>query len=436
MSKKISVSVLVFTLLAAILLSFMGAYAVSSAMYRQRLVDIEQNYSKANDSKFEKILELLSTNALFSIDDDSDFSGLMDWFVKEAGDKYARYYSPEEFAAMNSDNEGKGVGIGVMVIENSAEKAIEITSIMPESAALEAGLQPGGLIVYVIENGAKTSVAELGFEGALKRLQGDEGTTAEFVVKRDGEEMNFSIPRRKYESLSVLHHVNAVDPRVGVVKIIGFDLTTPHQFANALDSLISSGCEYFVFDVRYNGGGDLASITAVLSYMLNEGDIVIRTAGRDETKKYATKVGVVNYAAESAYSACNVTKSDIAKYRSKVMGKCVVLANGSTASAAELFTSALKDYGIAKVVGTVTYGKGTMQSVYDLSAFGYDGGLKMTTRMYYPPLSEGYDGVGIIPDVTVELDESLKNKNIYAITDAEDNQMNAALAAIGITPAA
>lgn len=122
MSKKISVSVLVFTLLAAILLSFMGAYAVSSAMYRQRLVDIEQNYSKANDSKFEKILELLSTNALFSIDDDSDFSGLMDWFVKEAGDKYARYYSPEEFAAMNSDNEGKGVGIGVMVIENSAER--------------------------------------------------------------------------------------------------------------------------------------------------------------------------------------------------------------------------------------------------------------------------------------------------------------------------
>ena len=58
-----------------------------------------------------------------------------------------------------------------------------------------------------------------------------------------------------------------------------------------------------------------------------------------------------------------------------------------------------------------------MQSVYDLSAFGYDGGLKMTTRMYYPPLSEGYDGVGIIPDVTVELDESLKNKNIYEVLE-------------------
>lgn len=436
MSKKISLSVLVFTLLAAILLSFMSAYAVCSSIYRQRTVELEEAYAKANDSKFAKIFELLVTNALFEIDDESDFSGLMDWFVKEAGDKYARYYSPEEFAAMNSDNAGSGVGIGVMVVENSSERAIEITNTMPGSAALEAGLLSGDLIVAVIDGGTRISVAELGFEGALQKLTGDEGTVAEFIVKRNGEELKFSIPRRAYEALSVTYHVNTVNPKVGVIKLIEFNLTTPHQFADAMDSLIASGCEYFLFDVRYNGGGDLASITAVLSFMLNEGDIVIRTAGRDESQMLATKVGVVNYSTSSPYSACNITKSDIAKYRDKVNGKCAVLANGSTASAAELFTAALKDYGIAKVVGTVTYGKGTMQSVYDLSAFGYQGGLKMTTRMYYPPLSDGYNDKGITPDVSVELNESLKGKNPYKITDAEDNQMNAALAAIGAQPAA
>lgn len=209
MSKKISVSVFIFVLLAAILLSFMGAYAVSSSMYRKNIAALEERYAKSDDSKLDRILELLSTNALYQIGDDADFSGLIDWFINETGDKYAHYYSAEEFDAMNADNEGKGVGIGVMVVENSEEKAIEVTSIMPSSPALEAGIQPGDLIVSVIENGKKTTVAELGFEGALKKLRGDEGTTAEFTVMRGGEEKTFSIVRREYESLSVTYHVNA-----------------------------------------------------------------------------------------------------------------------------------------------------------------------------------------------------------------------------------
>lgn len=432
MSKKVSLSVLIFTVLVAILISFMGAYAVSSSMYRQSLVEIQQAYAKTDDSKLDKILELLSTSALYEIGDDADFTGLIDWFINETGDKYAHYYSAEDFAAMNAENEGKTVGIGVMVIENSDEKAIEITGIMPDSPALEAGIQPGDLIIAVGAGESRVPVSDLGFEGALKQLKGEEGTTAVFTVRRDGEEKAYSLVRREVEALSVIYHVNTVNPKVGVVRLTQFDLTTPGQFAAAMDDLISQGCEYFIFDVRYNGGGDLASITAVLSYILNEGDVVIRTSGRDASQMYSSKVGVVNYPADSAYSACNVSKEDISKYRRAVYGKCVVLANGSTASAAELFTAALKDYEIAKVVGTVTFGKGTMQSIYDLSAFGYDGGLKMTTRMYYPPISEGYNGVGIIPDVEVELDESLANKNIYKITDAEDNQMMTALGELGV----
>ena len=432
MSKKVSLSVLIFTVLVAILISFMGAYAVSSSMYRQSLVEIQQEYAKTDDSKLDKILELLSTSALYEIGDDADFTGLIDWFINETGDKYAHYYSAEDFAAMNAENEGKTVGIGVMVIENSDEKAIEITGIMPDSPALEAGIQPGDLIIAVGAGESRVPVSELGFEGALKQLKGEEGTTAVFTVRRDGEEKAYSLVRREVEALSVIYHVNTVNPKVGVVRLTQFDLTTPGQFAAAMDDLISQGCEYFIFDVRYNGGGDLASITAVLSYILNEGDVVIRTSGSDASQMYSSKVGVVNYPADSAYSACNVSKEDISKYRRAVYGKCVVLANGSTASAAELFTAALKDYEIAKVVGTVTFGKGTMQSIYDLSAFGYDGGLKMTTRMYYPPISEGYNGVGIIPDVEVELDKSLANKNIYKITDAEDNQMMTALGELGV----
>ena len=104
-----------------------------------------------------------------------------------------------------------------------------------------------------------------------------------------------------------------------------------------------------------------------------------------------------------------------------------VLVNSSTASAAELFTSALMDYDKATIVGDTTYGKGCMQTTYGLP----DGGaLKVTYRMYKPPFSEGYHEVGITPDVEVSLDESLANKNIYKITDEEDNQLRAALEAL------
>ena len=88
------------------------------------------------------------------------------------------------------------------------------------------------------------------------------------------------------------------------------------------------------------------------------------------------------------------------------------------------------DYEISEIVGTTTYGKGSMQSIFSLEYYGYDGAVKMTTKMYFPPISDGYDGIGIKPDLEVELDEALKNKNIYKITDEEDNQLQAAISLI------
>ena len=118
------------------------------------------------------------------------------------------------------------------------------------------------------------------------------------------------------------------------------------------------------------------------------------------------------------------TKEEIGKYRDL---EFAVLVNGSTASAAELFTSALMDHGLSVTVGTNTYGKGTMQTTYSLARYGYSGALKLTTQYYDPPFSDSYDGKGITPDRVVELDEALAEKNIYKITDEEDNQLLSAI---------
>ena len=155
-----------------------------------------------------------------------------------------------------------------------------------------------------------------------------------------------------------------------------------------------------IFDVRYNPGGDLRSIVSILDYLLPEGPIV-RITDKDG----------------------NVVETYESDADSLDLPMCV-LTNGSTASAAELFTSALKDYKKATVVGTNTYGKGTVQTVIGLP----DGsGIGISYRLYNPPFSDNYEGVGIAPDYEVEPDKSLEGKNIYKITDSEDNQLQKAV---------
>lgn len=433
MKKRISLSTLILLLIAAILLTAMSSCALADSYFRDENGDLVSSGESAVGGKLEQIINLFQTYSYYEIDEEVLCRAMVSGMGLAINDRYAEYYDAEEFALMTAENQGETQGIGVTVIENADYKCIEIISVLPNSPALAAGVEPGDLIVYVGAGENKESVSELGYYAALAKLQGVKGTLCEFTVRRGegyAEEVDFSIMRDTFTSESVMYHVCETDAKVGIIKITQFDLTTPQQFCAAMDALIAQGVEYFLFDVRYNGGGDLASITAVLSFMLNEDDILIKTRDRSG-EEVVTKVAEVKYAPSSAYASCNVTKSDIAKYRDKVMGKSAVLANGSTASAAELFTCALMDYGISEIVGTTTYGKGSMQTIFSLEYFGFDGAVKMTTKMYFPPISEGYDGIGIKPDLEVELDEALKNKNIYKITDAEDNQIQAAIDLIG-----
>ena len=375
--------------------------------------------------KLDLIDSLFKAYTLFELDDEALMDAVLKGYVEGTGDKYAEYFTAEEYEKLTSENRGETVGIGISVIQNAEKECIEIINVVPDSPALAAGLQPGDLITYVGIGEDRQAVSELGYTNALDLLVGEKGTTAEITVFRPeengGKELEFSIVREKVTAVSVTCRVCETDPKVGVVRITGFDLTTPNQFSEAVDELVAKGCDRFVFDVRYNPGGDLLSIQAVLSYFLNENDVFIRTADRNK-KTEELKIEAVTYSGD--YSTCSVAEKDIGKYRDL---KFAVLTNGSTASAAELFTSALKDYGLGTVVGETTYGKGTMQSTYSLTPYGYSGALKLTTRYYFPPVSESYDGIGIAPDVEVELDEALAGKNIYKITDAEDNQLRAAI---------
>ncbi len=382
-----------------------------------------QDNPTTNFEELSLLDQLFRTYSLFDIDEDKLMDAVLKGYIEGTGDKYAEYFTAEEYEKFTSENQGESVGVGISVIQNAESECIEIINVVPDSPAIEAGVQPGDLIVYIGIGDNRKSVAEVGYTNALDLLLGEVGTMAEFTVLRDGEYIEFSIKRQKITSVSVMGHICTIQgyEKVGIVKITEFNLTTPAQFEASIEELLAAGCDKFVFDVRYNPGGDLNSIKAVLAFFLNDGDTVIRVADKKGTTAIQ-KIEPTKYA--GAYADCSIDKKDIGKYRDLDFA---VLTNGSTASAAELFTSALKDYKLSLTVGTTTYGKGTMQTTYPLKQFGYGGALKLTTRYYFPPISDSYEGKGITPDIEVELDEALKNTNIYKITDDEDNQLRRAI---------
>ncbi len=402
MKKFKYVGITVVCMLLSALLTFQITHYALRNVYREQL-----NEAYGDVSRYNKLLEV---DSLFrnlyvkELDEDVLMDGILTGYVYGTGDKYAQYYNAESFATYMDSMQGDMQGIGIYVTFNADYNAIEVLNVMPDSPALEAGVEPGDLIIYVGEGETQESVAELGYYVALTKLQGEAGTKAIFTVARGKnyeERKSFSILRGFVTEQTVMHHVCTVDPSVGVVRILSFDAKTPQQFADAVNDLLGKGCSGFIFDVRNNPGGELNSICTILDALLPEGP-VIRTIDRDGKEE------VVYTSDKNAFDL-----------------KMVVLVNENTASAGELFCSALQDYKKAPIVGVQTYGKGSMQTIRQLS----DGsGVSVTYRYYCPPYSDNFDGKGVTPDVIVEAEGALLEKNIFKVTDKEDNQLLAALA--------
>lgn len=352
-------------------------------------------------AKIVELAELYANYYVGELNIDDLVEGVAEGFVAYTGDKYGAYHPEEEYKELTAGYSGEFAGIGVSVIYNSDYGAIEILNVMPDSPALDANLQPDDLIIGV----GGENVAAIGYNTAVNRIRGEIGTDVTITIARGENYENVfdvTLTRRKVEEQSVTYEeikVNGILLPLAYIRLMDFNDKTAEQFNDALSEGLSSHAHGYIIDLRNNGGGELSSILEILDRLLPAGPIV-RIQYKDGTEK--------------------VYESDALSFDQPI----VVLTNGNTASAAELFVSALRDYNKAFVVGETTYGKGTVQSIIKLD----DGAaLRISTSMYAPPYSDNYEGIGIKPDIEVSLPDEYKNLNLFKVDHENDTQLQAAI---------
>ena len=426
---------LTYTLTSAANRSYYSAELES----QQKVIDQLREVSESSGVAFDKLEMMASIFDRYSyyagsVSEEELLTAVLKAYAEATGDLYAEYYTDEEYAALTTENQGDYVGIGVSVIQTrltvsgTEYQVFQVIAIYEDAPAASSELQIGDFIYAIKDGEAYQTVNALGYTKAISMIQGEKGTLAEFAAfRKDGEDyrtVEFGIVRDSFESRSVSHFLSNSDPSIGVVRISNFDLTTPVQLKQSVQALLASGVEHFVFDLRNNPGGDLQSIKAVLSYFLQEGDLILSAIDKNGTVARSYYAEVMNYAGD--YASCNVAKKEIGMFADLDM---VVLCNENTASAAEVFTATMRDYGLAKTVGKTTYGKGIMQSFLSLSMFGnYTGYVKMTTYAYVTKCGVTYHEIGIIPDVQVSLSEEALQYNFHVLPQEKDDQLLSAFA--------
>ena len=437
--RKVSLTAALSTVIVAVVLAVLLTFSVTTA-YMKGNTAVPSTPSQEQSELFDQmeiIDRLFRSATVLDLDEEALMAGILKGYVAATGDVYAEYFTADEYQSQLDTNNGKMCGIGVSVVNgvlnvNGVEcQVITIANVYPESPAEAAGVLPGDHIVYVGIGEDRRMVNEIGYTQALDLMKGEEGTQCAFTVLRrpagssEGtpyEEVEITATRQVFTTRSVTFRTYTPDKTVGIIRLTGFDNTTCPQLIEAVETLKSEGCTSFVLDLRGNPGGLLTAVEDVLILFLQEDDPIITI--KDASGKETTTTVSCNKAGKLMCGSGALTREDIGKYRDL---KISLLVNDYSASAAELFTSNIRDYELGTIVGTQTYGKGCGQTTFSLSKYGYDGALKLTTFYYSSPLGDYYDGVGITPHVVVELSEEAQSYNINLLPDELDNQLAAAV---------
>lgn len=330
------------------------------------------------------------------IDDSKVLDNIYKAYVNAYGDKYTVYYTADEYAKIQESSNGAYYGIGVVVRKND-DGTILVVEPYDGAPGKEAGMRKNDVIVTV--NGE--SVADQDLNSVVAKIKGDEGTTVNIGIRRDGSDdiAKLTVTRRKVEIKTVAYEM--LDDSVGLITISEFDKVTAQQFKEAYAQLETLGMKGLVIDIRSNPGGLLNVVVDMLDEILPDGLIVYTE------DKYGNR---------QEYNGSNPDVIDV---------PLAVLVNGESASASEIFAGAVQDYGAGTIIGTQTFGKGIVQTIRRMS----DGSaIKYTMAKYFTPKGQDIHGHGVTPDIVEELSDEFNNLTEYDAS--KDNQLQKAIEVI------
>ena len=345
---------------------------------------------KSEESQKMELLNSLIDRFYIGDVDETDLSeGVYKGYIEGLGDPYSVYYDEEETKQMSESLSGEFGGVGALMSQDRETGVITVLQVYDGSPAQEAGMRDGDTL-YKVE-GEEVTGEDL--SDVVSKVKGEKGTQVTLTVLRadTGEEEELTITRDTIEAQTVSCEMK--EGNVGYIRITEFDTVTYEQYKEALEDLEDQGMERLIVDLRSNPGGNLDTVCDILDLMLPEGLIVYTEDKNGEREEYT---------------------SDEENQFDKPL---VVMMNGYSASASEIFAGAIQDYGLGQIVGTQSYGKGVVQSVFDLQ----DGtSVKLTIAEYFTPNGRSIDGEGIPPDVEVEYQYDENNPDA-------DNQLEKAM---------
>lgn len=365
-------------------------YLVIGGGGKEKVEDVELLDEKTVD-KINEITKKMDLYYYEDYDEDEIRNGLLHGLVEGIGDPYSVYYTKEEYEDLSIKTTGTYYGIGAGLRQDPKTMQVTVNKVYKGTPAEESGLLKDDVILYVDD----IEATSMELSKLVLNIRGEEGTSVHLKIYREStaETLEFDVERRNVELPSVESRV--LEDGIGYIQISEFQKNTAEQFDTHLKGLMQQGVKGIVVDLRDNPGGLLGAVTEILDELLPEGLIVYtedKYGKRDEYKSDANSIDI----------------------------PMVVLVNGNSASASEIFAGAVKDHGYAKIVGTTTYGKGIVQTILKL---GDKDALKITTAKYFTPNGNYIHGVGIEPDIEIEYE--MPEDKVY--NQETDNQLRKAV---------
>lgn len=342
--------------------------------------------------KIEYIKEMINDYSLYGASEEDMLEGMYRGLLWSIDDAYSAYYTVDEMEALMESSTGYYCGIGVMVSQNVYTGIITVVKPFKDGPAYNAGMRKEDILIKVEDE----EVTGVDLNEVVAKIKGEEGTTVNVTVLRGEQEISMDVTRAWIEVPTIEYEM--LDDKIGYISVSEFDEVTVEQFNTAVTSLEKQNMKGLVIDLRDNPGGLVDSAVSMLDRILPKG-LLVYTEDKNGTRE-----------------------EEFAKDNTQLQVPLVLLMNGNSASASEIFAGAVKDFGKGKVVGTQSYGKGIVQIV----AYVNDGsGIKFTVSQYFTPKGNAVHELGITPDVVVELDEKLKT--LSEIPKDQDNQLQEAI---------